>query len=66
MTMEANPDGLSGDRLKAVRDLGINRISLGVQSLDDRDLKYLGRSHTSAQALKALDMVRSAGFAISG
>lgn len=63
MTIEANPDGLSKDKLKAIGDLGLNRISLGVQSLDDRDLKYLGRSHSSKQALIALDMIRSCGFA---
>ena len=66
MTIEANPDGLSRDKLKAIGDLGINRISLGVQSLDDRDLKYLGRSHSAKQALKALDMIRSCGFADVG
>ncbi|MFZ2446210.1 MAG: radical SAM family heme chaperone HemW [Syntrophobacteraceae bacterium] len=65
-TMEANPEGLSGDRLKAIRDLGVNRVSLGVQSLDDRDLQYLGRRHTSKRALLALDMVRAAGFANVG
>ncbi len=62
MTMEANPDGLSREKLKAVWDLGINRISLGVQSLDDTDLKFLGRSHNSGQALEALDTIRSCGF----
>ena len=66
MTMEANPDGLHMDKLKAIRGLGVNRISLGVQSLDDGDLKYLGRSHSSEQALKALDMVRTCGFANVG
>ncbi len=66
MTMEANPDGLSMDKLKAIRAMGINRISLGVQSLDDGALKYLGRSHGSQQALNALDMVRSCGFANMG
>ncbi|MHC1727053.1 MAG: radical SAM family heme chaperone HemW [Syntrophobacteraceae bacterium] len=66
MTMEANPDGLSRDKLKAVKDLGINRISLGVQSLDDRDLKYLGRAHTSQQALEALEAIRSCGFSNIG
>ena len=66
MTIEANPDGLSRDKLKVIGSLGINRISLGVQSLDDRDLKYLGRSHGSKQALKSLDMVRSCGFADLG
>ena len=66
MTIEANPDDLSQDKLKAIRDLGLNRISLGVQSLDDRDLKYLGRSHSAKQAVKALEMVRSCGFANLG
>jgi oxygen-independent coproporphyrinogen-3 oxidase len=66
MTIEANPDGLSRDKLKVIGSLGINRISLGVQSLDDRDLKYLGRSHGSRQALKSLDTIRSCGFADLG
>ncbi|MGA2401435.1 MAG: radical SAM family heme chaperone HemW [Syntrophobacteraceae bacterium] len=66
MTIEANPEGLYMDKLKAIRGLGINRISLGVQSLDDRDLEYLGRSHSSKQALGALDMIRSCGFAEVG
>jgi oxygen-independent coproporphyrinogen III oxidase len=66
MTIEANPDDLSRDKLKAIGDLGINRISLGVQSLDDADLKYLGRSHSARQALKALEMIRSCGFAEVG
>jgi oxygen-independent coproporphyrinogen-3 oxidase len=66
MTMEANPDGLSRQKLKAIRDLGINRISLGVQSLVDRELKYLGRRHSSKQALKAFEMLRSIGFADVG
>ena len=63
MSMEANPDSLTEDKLRTVKDLGINRISLGVQSLDDADLKYLGRIHDSKQALKALDTTRSGGFA---
>jgi oxygen-independent coproporphyrinogen III oxidase len=65
-TIEANPDGLSGGKLKAIAKLGVNRISLGVQSLDDRDLKYLGRSHTAKEALNALDLIRSGGFASVG
>jgi oxygen-independent coproporphyrinogen III oxidase len=66
MTIEANPDDLSMDKLKAIGDLGINRVSLGVQSLDDRDLKYLGRRHGAEQALKAIEMIRSCGFAEVG
>ncbi len=66
MTMEANPDGLSADKLKTVRDLGINRLSLGVQSLDDAVLQYLGRTHNAKQALDALEAARAAGFANIG
>ena len=62
MTMEANPESLSISKLKTVKDFGVNRISLGVQSLDDKDLEYLGRVHRSARALKALEACRSAGF----
>jgi oxygen-independent coproporphyrinogen-3 oxidase len=63
MTMEVNPDSLSRQKLEAAADLGVNRISLGVQSLDDRELKYLGRTHSSKQALEALEMLRSVDFA---
>jgi oxygen-independent coproporphyrinogen III oxidase len=66
MTIEANPDDLSRDKLNALGNLGINRISLGVQSFDDGDLKYLGRSHNAAQALTALEMIRSSGFPTVG
>jgi len=66
ISMEANPDGLSMQKLEAARGLGINRISLGVQSLDDSELKYLGRSHSSKQALEALGMLRSLDFADVG
>jgi oxygen-independent coproporphyrinogen-3 oxidase len=62
MTMEANPESLSYEKLKEASGFGLNRISLGVQSLDDADLKYLGRRHSSAQALRALDICRRAGF----
>ena len=62
LTMEANPEGLSAAKLKTVKDFGVNRISLGVQSLDDTDLKYLGRGHSPGQALKAFEACRGAGF----
>lgn len=58
ITIEANPDDIAPDKLKVLRDLGINRLSLGIQSVDDRDLAYLGRSHRAGQALKALDEIR--------
>ncbi|MDR3554716.1 MAG: radical SAM family heme chaperone HemW [Syntrophobacteraceae bacterium] len=62
MTMEANPESLSPEKLKTLRDFGLNRISLGVQSLEDSDLKYLGRAHSAGQALRAFEACRSAGF----
>jgi putative oxygen-independent coproporphyrinogen III oxidase len=62
ITVEANPDDISSAKLAALRDLGINRLSLGVQSFDDRALQFLGRSHSVRQAVKALDLIRVSGF----
>jgi putative oxygen-independent coproporphyrinogen III oxidase len=65
-TMELNPDDVSPDQLVVLRDLEVNRISLGVQSFDDRDLCFLKRRHTAEQALKALDELKGAGSAKVG
>jgi len=62
VTLEANPDDVTEDKLHLYRSLGINRLSLGVQSLDDGELSFLERRHTAAGALKAIDLVRSSGF----
>jgi putative oxygen-independent coproporphyrinogen III oxidase len=62
ITLEANPDDLTPEALKSYRELGINRLSLGVQSLDDRELAFLGRRHDASQALQALARVRETGF----
>jgi len=62
ITLEANPDDLSLAILKNYRDLGLNRLSLGAQSFDDRELDLLGRRHDAAQAQRALDWSRQAGF----
>lgn len=62
ITLEANPDDLSLPVLKSYRELGINRLSLGVQSFDDRELGLLGRRHNAAQAIQALGFRREAGF----
>ncbi len=56
VTLEANPSSVEADRFAAYRDAGVNRVSLGVQSLIDRDLQGLGRLHTAAEARKALDI----------
>jgi oxygen-independent coproporphyrinogen-3 oxidase len=57
ITLEANPDDLRTELPKQWRALGINRISLGVQSLDNRMLRYLGRRHDADTALRAIGMV---------
>ena len=62
ITLEANPDSL-GDwrKVRALRKAGFNRISLGVQSANDQELRELGRPHTFAQAVDAVGAVRRAG-----
>ncbi len=62
VTAEVNPDDASVERLSAFREAGVNRISLGVQSLDDTELRMLGRRHGAADALAALAAIRRAGF----
>ncbi len=61
-TMESNPTSVDLEYLKKLRAIGINRISIGVQSLIDEELKLLGRIHDSKQALKAIDDIIEAGF----
>ncbi len=61
-TSEANPGTLSPDKLAAMRDGGINRVSLGVQSFNDRALRLLGRIHDRQGAVAAYEMLRNAGF----
>ncbi len=55
VTLEANPDDVTTERVRAWKDMGINRLSLGVQSLDDRLLQMLNRRHTSRQAIHAVE-----------
>lgn len=62
VTMEANPDSASLEFLQAAKALGVNRLSLGVQSLDDASLSALGRAHTARQAAEAFSAARRAGF----
>jgi oxygen-independent coproporphyrinogen-3 oxidase len=54
ITLEANPNSAEAARFKAFRTAGINRLSLGIQALDDDALSFLGRTHSAAEALKAL------------
>jgi oxygen-independent coproporphyrinogen-3 oxidase len=62
VTLEANPGTVTGETLRALRSLGINRLSIGVQSFHDHALKVLGRIHDRAEALRCLDLARAAGF----
>jgi oxygen-independent coproporphyrinogen-3 oxidase len=62
ITIEANPCDLSGEKTKSLRELGFNRVSLGVQSFEDDALAFLGRRHTAEQSKTALMDLRSSGF----
>ena len=57
ITMEANPTSVSPENFKRIRDIGINRVSLGVQALNNNDLVNLGRDHNKNQAIKAIEIV---------
>ena len=63
VTLEANPEDLTDNYLRALSDLHFfNRLSIGVQSLDDATLRLLGRRHTAMQALEVVSCSRSVGF----
>ena len=60
ITLEANPSSVEADRFAALADAGVNRVSLGVQSLEDDTLRWLGRLHTGTEALNALEVAHKA------
>ena len=62
ITFEANPADISQQKVAHLRQLGVNRISLGVQSFDDTRLSFLNRRHTAQQALDAIDILRTKGI----
>jgi oxygen-independent coproporphyrinogen III oxidase len=62
ITVEANPDDLDEPKLKMLRQLSINRLSIGIQSFHDSILTYLNRAHTSASAKQCVSAARDAGF----
>ena len=59
ITLEANPGSVEADRFAAFRQAGVNRISMGIQALNDADLKRLGRIHTVDEGLAAFDIARN-------
>lgn len=62
ITIEANPNSLDKNKLQQYFDMGINRLSIGVQSLENKHLKLLGRLHDKKQVLKALKAAKKVGF----
>ena len=62
VTLEANPDDLSKENLAMMKGVGINRLSIGIQSFDDAILNFLNRAHSSNDALLCLERARQAGF----
>ncbi|SUD38172.1 coproporphyrinogen III oxidase [Ectopseudomonas mendocina] len=62
ITLEANPGTFEQAKFKGYRSLGINRLSIGVQSFQEAKLKALGRIHDGSEAVRAADMARAAGF----
>ena len=62
ITLEANPGTFEAERFAGFRAIGINRLSIGVQSFNDEHLKNLGRIHDGKQAINAIKMARASGF----
>jgi len=62
-SVELAPSSVRADKLRALREVGVTRVSLGVQSFDDATLEALGRRHSTKQIREAWDLVRAAGFA---
>lgn len=62
ITMEANPDDINREYINRLKDTGINRISLGIQSWNDEILKFLNRRHRAEDAKKALDIIFDSGI----
>jgi oxygen-independent coproporphyrinogen-3 oxidase len=62
ITLEANPDDLTIDYVHAIRQLPFNRVSLGIQRFNDRELKFLNRRHNAQTAIEAVELLQKTGF----
>lgn len=62
VTLEANPDDISDKKLQLWKAIGINRLSVGLQSFADEELKWMNRAHTAAESLFCVDKIKTAGF----
>ncbi len=62
ITLEANPDDITDLKLQQWKEVGINRLSVGIQSFLDDELKWMNRAHTAAESLVCIDKIKAAGF----
>ncbi len=62
ITLEANPDDITLNKLTEWKKIGINRFSIGIQSFDEEELKWMNRAHNATEALECIDKVLAAGF----
>ncbi|MGC4021027.1 MAG: radical SAM family heme chaperone HemW [Cyclobacteriaceae bacterium] len=62
ITLEANPDDLSRENLLMFKDLAVNRLSIGIQSFDEKILRFLNRAHSAKEAEESLSLARECGF----
>lgn len=62
ITLEGNPDDLSLSKLRELKDIGINRLSVGIQTFNEQALSFMNRSHSSIQAIACLENISKAGF----
>ena len=62
ITLEGNPDDLNKDKLKDLKNIGVNRLSIGIQSFNDRDLFFMNRSHNSKEAINCINTAKRFGF----
>jgi oxygen-independent coproporphyrinogen-3 oxidase len=62
ITLESNPDDMAAERIRTWKGMGINRLSIGIQSFFNEDLKWMNRAHDANQALRALEYTLQAGF----
>ena len=62
ITLECNPDDLTKEKLKALKQIGVNRLSIGLQSFDDEELKWMNRAHNAKQSEQSVREAQEAGF----
>ena len=65
VTIEANPDDITLEKIKTWKKIGVNRVSLGIQSFSDEELRYMNRSHDHAQSIRAIELLKSEGITLS-